>query len=113
MLEEGWPEYRYVESCIDYRTYLSPLDIKMTAAVHSVLTEKLLRLGMAEQERMGVIYVRGPWGFLVIPRAGFPELRVSFYHDTLQQNSDAVLASITAALVDSHAASSLIGDKNE
>lgn len=47
---------------------------------------------------MGVAYVRGTWGFLVIPQLGYPELRVNFYHATSTTEINDVLASICAAL---------------
>ncbi len=46
---------------------------------------------------MGVVYVRGPWGFFVIPRYGYPQLRISFYFDTPSSEIDALLASICTA----------------
>jgi len=89
-----------VDSCTDYHTFVTPLDTAMESAAFNSLTERLRTLGVADQARMGVIYVRGPWGFLVIPSPGYPELRVSFYHDTSEHDMDDVLASIKAATVD-------------
>lgn len=113
MRSENEPEVRYVKSCVDYRTFVAPLDTAISPAVHNTLTEKLLKLGVAEPERMGVIYVRGAWGFLVIPSPGFPELRISFYHDTPDDELNAVLVLIRAALVACHSSTSLTGDENE
>lgn len=95
---ETGPQLRYLTSCIDYRTYIAPLDTHIGQDAHIALTKRLLTLGVAEDERMGVIYVRGPWGFLVIPQPGFPELRISFYHDTSKDEVEAVLVSIRQAL---------------
>lgn len=106
------PEIIYVNSCVDYRTFVAPLDTAMIPAVYNLLTEELLVLGVAEPERMGVTYVRGPWGFLVIPRAGFPELRISFYHDANEDELDAILASVRVALKNSNVIASLAGDNN-
>ena len=113
MHRNNWPEVRYVDSCLDYRSFAVSLDPAMAAGMYSTLREKLLLLGTAEAERMGVTYVRGPWGFLVIPQRGFHELRVSFYYDVPTQDSDAILASITAAVMASHTASALTGETNE
>jgi hypothetical protein len=86
-----------VESCVDYQSYLYKIDPGLTAAQYAESRRLLMALGRADEERMGVVYVRGPWGFFVIPRHGYPTLRVSFYHDTPDTEIEDVLASICAA----------------
>ena len=71
-----------VDSCLDYKAYTCEFVHNLTSAQHSALSEELIALGQTHEERMGVVYVNGPWGFFVIPRPGFPVLKVSFYHDT-------------------------------
>ena len=46
---------------------------------------------------MGVVYVRGPWGFFVIPPHGYPHLRISFFFDTPDREFNEVLTSISTA----------------
>ena len=46
---------------------------------------------------MGVVYVRGPWGFFVIPHHGYSKLRVSFFYDTPTTEIRDVMASICTA----------------
>lgn len=53
---------------------------------------------------MGVLYVYAPWGFCVIPRHGFPELRLNFYHEIPITDIQDVMASICAAFKTSYAA---------
>jgi len=113
MRQWNLPGFRYVDSCVDYRSFVAQLNSAMTHVAHNFLTEKLQPFGVAERERMGVTYIRGAWGFLVIPGLGFPELRVSFYHDTPDREVEAVLVSIWKSMEESHRLSSVIGDENE
>jgi len=86
-----------VESCLDYQSYVYRIDPCLTLEQYSESRRMLLTLGRAEEERMGVTYVRGPWGFFVIPQYGYPTLRVSFYHDTPNTEIKDVLDDICAA----------------
>ena len=90
--------FAYTDSCVDYRSYRHPLDPTVSSERHAQLRDRLAALGRAEPERMGVTYVRGPWGFLVIPRQGFPELRISFFRDTPDGDRRALLESVCQAL---------------
>ena len=83
-----------VESCVDYQSYVYSIEPDLTLEQYLALRQRLTALGNAEEERMGVIYVRGPWGFFVIPHFGYPTLRVSFYHDTPHTEINVVLAMI-------------------
>ena len=91
-------QYREVENCADYRSFVFPLNKAMTAAAHSVVCARLSELGTADKERLGVTYVRGAWGFLVLPPKGFPELRVSFYKETDTAVEQTILDAISKAL---------------
>jgi hypothetical protein len=86
-----------VESCVDYQSYVYHIDPELTPSQYSSSSQKLKTLGDADDERMGVLYVRGPWGFFVIPRYGYPTIRVSFYFDTPAQDINDVMALICAA----------------
>lgn len=74
--------FRPDKSCVDYRSFVYCIDSNIDEQNFIKLRKELSNLGTAERERMGVIYVRGPWGFFVIPSFGFPNLKVSFFHDT-------------------------------
>lgn len=104
---------RYVESCVDYRTYMAQINPKISSMQFTSLKNRLQGLGVTEPERMGVVYVHGPWGFVVIPRPGFSDLRISFYHEVSEQERNAVLESIESALYESHATVLQTGGKDE
>lgn len=95
----GTPEQRFgpVESCLDYRSYVYSIDPDLSPARYEASRRQLMKLGRADEERMGVVYVRGPWGFFVIPHQGYPKLRVSFYHDTPATEVNDILSSICTA----------------
>lgn len=84
------------DSCIDYRSYIFTIGEDIDAIHYEKLRTRLMKLGRAEKERMGVVYVRGPWGFFVIPHHGYPTLRISFFHDTPDSECDALMMSIIA-----------------
>lgn len=86
-----------VESCVDYQSYVYKIDPTHSPEQYKASRDRLMNLGNADEERMGVIYVRGPWGFFVIPHYGYPTLRVSFYHDTPRTEIDDMLSLICAA----------------
>jgi len=86
-----------VDSCVDYQAYVYHIDTGLTPAQYSTSCQRLKALGNADEERMGVIYVRGPWGFFVIPQYGYPTIRVSFFFDTSRSEINDVLALLCAA----------------
>ena len=86
-----------VESCVDYQSYVYHINPGLTPAQYTAARSLLMALGKADEERMGVVYVRGSWGFFVIPHHGYPTLRVSFYHDTPGTEINNVLSLICAA----------------
>jgi len=83
-------------SCIDYRSFVYHIGPDISAARYEEIKNKLKNLGRAEDERMGVIYVRGPWGFFVIPHFGFSTLRISFFHDTSGSEQIEMMKAISA-----------------
>lgn len=91
------PHFTHIESCLDYQGYTYRIDPSITAMRYKVICQRLAKLGEAEEERMGVVYVYAPWGFCVIPRHGFPELRLNFYHETPINEIEDVLADIHTA----------------
>jgi len=86
-----------VESCIDYQSYIYKINPGLTQDQYEVSRRILTTLGTADEQRMGVVYVRGPWGFLVIPHFGYPTMRISFFHDTAEAEINEVLSLIYAA----------------
>jgi hypothetical protein len=96
---DGVLEQRFeaVDSCVDYQSYVYAIDPNLSREQYAVSCRSLLTIGRADEERMGVVYVRGPWGFFVIPHYGYPTLRISFFHDTPAIDSDEVLGAICAA----------------
>jgi hypothetical protein len=44
---------------------------------------------------LGVAYVDADWGFLIIPPAGFPELKINFYHQTSDTKMEQVLLQVS------------------
>jgi hypothetical protein len=95
----GTPKQHFgaVESCIDYHSYVYTIDPDLKQERYQATRLQLMKLGSVNEERMGVIYVRGPWGFYVIPQYGYPTLRVSFFHDTPTKEIDDILSLISAA----------------
>ncbi len=47
---------------------------------------------------LGVSYVDAEWGFLIIPPAGFPELKINFYHQTSDGKIEQVLLQVSALM---------------
>lgn len=71
----GW---RRVPSCVDYQTFVTPWP-SMDRERHQLLELSLGRLGVREDNACGVTFVHAPWGFLIVPPPGFPELKVNLY----------------------------------
>jgi hypothetical protein len=97
MISECTQHFGPVESCLDYQSYVYRIDPGLTPDQYATSCRHLSTIGEADEERMGVVYVRGPWGFFVIPHHGYPSLRVSFYHDTPDTEINSVLELICAA----------------
>jgi hypothetical protein len=89
--------FQPVDSCLDYRSYVYLIDPGLSPAQYLASRRQLLTIGKTNEERMGVVYVRGPWGFFVVPQQGYPKLRVSFFYDTPFTEIRNVMASICAA----------------
>ncbi len=90
--------FRPVEACVDYRAYVVSLPKGTTPDIYAQWVSRLCGLGRVVEERLGVRYVKGPWGFLVVPPLGFPELKITFYHPTAQVDEAEVLAKVEAIL---------------
>jgi len=86
-----------VESCVDYQTYSYKISPGLTQLQYDASRRILTTLGTADEQRMGVMYVRGPWGFFVIPHYGYPSLRISFFHDATETEINEVLSLIYTA----------------
>jgi hypothetical protein len=97
MREASNQRFGPVESCVDYHSYVYSIDPDFNLERYQATRRQLIKLGSTNEERMGVIYVRGPWGFYVIPQYGYPTLRVSFYHDTPTEEINDMLSLICAA----------------
>lgn len=87
--------FRFDQSCVDYRSYVYQIRKDINLDQFNIIVQRLATLGRAENERMGVVYVRGPWGFFVIPRLGFPHLRISFFFDTPEKECIEMMKSIS------------------
>jgi hypothetical protein len=59
------------------------------------LAQSLRQLGKLRHEMLGVAYLDADWGFLVIPPAGFPEIKINFYHQTSEQKTEQVLLRVS------------------
>ena len=86
-----------VESCVDYQSYIYTINPDLTQIQYELSRRMLVSLGTADEQRMGVVYVRGPWGFFVIPHFGYPTLRISFFHDTTDTEINEVFLLVYAA----------------
>jgi len=86
-----------VDSCVDYRSYVYNIDPDLSRDEYAVICRRLMSIGRTSEERMGVVYIYGPWGFFVIPQYGYPTLRISFFHNTSTIERDEVLGAIHAA----------------
>ncbi len=86
--------FTQVESCVDYQSFVYSLDKQFTPQRYEVCGRLLLSLGTVTEERMGVVYVRGPWGFFVVPAYGYPTLKISFFHDSTSKEIEHVLLKI-------------------
>jgi len=88
------PTFRRISSCLNYRAYCAALDTGMTTTTHGRMRDQFMGLGDPEPERMGVTYIWGDWGFLIVPGPGFPELRVNVYPQHPAERDKAVLERI-------------------
>ncbi len=105
--------FQPVDSCLDYQSYSCALDPELPVSAFAEVRQLLRQLGTADQERMGVVYVRGPWGFFVIPGHGYPSLRASFFFDTPDDEIEKVLGEICAVLAALNVSEIEQGESNE
>jgi hypothetical protein len=84
-----------IPACLDYRAFAFPVPTDLEAATYRELSQDLRQLGKLRHEMLGVGYVDADWGFLIIPPAGFPELKINFYHQTSEQKIEQTLLLIS------------------
>ena len=84
-------------ACLDYRAFVMTIP-EIPESEQRDLNERLVALGRVRHEALGVAYVDAEWGFLVVPPAGYPELRVTFFRGTAQQVVEEVLCRIARIL---------------
>jgi hypothetical protein len=87
-----------VSACLDYRAYVFALPQASDPHAHAGLVAALCALGRREPPRLGVRYVYAVWGFLVVPPAGFPELRINFFRHAKRDRIAGVLQRISALI---------------
>ena len=90
-------QWRRHRACVDYRAWILPLPA-IAAERWPALVSGLSSLGRAEPDATGVTTVRGPWGFLLIPPRGFPELRLNCYKSLSADQENDLLTGIAALL---------------
>lgn len=89
-----WRRHR---ACVDYRAWLLSLP-DIPAERWPGLVRALCALGEVQPDATGVTTVRGPWGFLIIPPRGFPELRLNCYKTLSADQENDLLTGIAARL---------------
>lgn len=104
--------FQFVESCLDYRSYVCAIDQDLSPVRYEAACRLLMQMGRTHEERMGVVYVRGPWGFFVIPRQGYPKLRASFFHDTPTSEFSDILATICQVLAAFNTSNAVLTEEN-
>ena len=87
-------EWREAGSCLDYQTWVIDLPDQIPAGRHAEMACRLRALGRLDQELLGVAYVRGDWGVLIVPPVGFPEIKIRIHHHVGEKRSKAILTSI-------------------
>ncbi len=87
-------EWRKVGGCLDYQTWVIDLPAAIPAGRHAEMAHRLRAFGRLDQELLGVAYVRGDWGVLIVPPVGFPEIKIRIHHHVGEKRSKAILASI-------------------
>jgi hypothetical protein len=89
---------RKAPACIDYQSYVFTLPQDLAVLASKKLTERLVGLGKLRHEMLGTTYVDTKWGLLVVPPAGFPEMKVNFFHHITKKQIVRVLSDITELL---------------
>jgi hypothetical protein len=83
-----------IPACLDYQAYAFSVPSDLEPAAYQEINQALRQLGRLRHEMVGVGYVDADWGFLIIPPAGFPELKINFYRQTDEQKVELILLSI-------------------
>ena len=94
------PGCRPAAACLDYRAFLFSLEPPWPEPAYARLCDTLRGLGRIRREALGVTYVDGEWGFLVIPPPGFPELKINFHHGAPDPAAQTLLDRIDELLRD-------------
>jgi hypothetical protein len=92
------PCCRKIPACLDYDAYVFDLPGDLAAMQLSGVRKGLERLGRVDREELGVVYIRGDWGHLVLPPPGFPELKVVFHRGTPVRSRQRILELTAAAI---------------
>lgn len=91
-------EWSRIPTCLDYQAFVRAVPTDLSDAAYHRLTEALRDMGRVKQELLGVIYIEAAWGVVVIPPAGFPEIRINFYHATDQAQVERILRGVARLL---------------
>ncbi len=91
-------DWKKISACLDYQAFVHTVPPDLPAAAHQQLCGELKRLGRVRQELLGVVYVEAEWGFLVVPPAGFPEIKINFFHTTGEQQVKQILRRVAGLL---------------
>jgi hypothetical protein len=86
-------DWQQVPACVDYQAYVYPWP-PMDGEQRHLLTQALGRLGVREDNACGVTTVRAAWGFLIVPPAGFPELKINFFPGVPMQTQCEILVNV-------------------
>lgn len=90
--------FRAVPSCTKYRAFTGEMPAHASTEQHDQLRTHCASLGDHCERYLGILRVRGDWGFLDLPGPGFPELKVNFYKHTPQSAQSRILEYLQTAL---------------
>ncbi len=88
--------WRRVGSCLDYQAYILDLPPGISGEAYGQLDRHLRGLGRLEQELLGVAYIRGDWGVVIVPPPGFPEIKMKIHHHVGDGRTRALLTQVQA-----------------
>jgi len=93
------PNCQPAHACLDYQAFRFALPPSLAESDFARLKEALKRLGRIRYEALGVTYVDGKWGVLIVPPFGFPELKINFFHDVPVETAQRLLDCIADLLL--------------
>jgi len=85
---------RRAPACLDYRAFVFDLGTGWDASRLKRLRTALLSLGEVERSALQVVYVRGSWGFAIVPPPHFPDLKINFFYTTDRSMVEEILAAV-------------------